>query len=213
MLLFFALSCLAAAALGSVVVYQKGAQNRLLAPDGTARLPPKGAPPVAPRPEATLETLQLGDVVLEGADDYVVVGTVTYREESDGWSVHALDAGAASGLGGGLGGAGRRFLEVRARRGVAVVALLDLVDDAPIHGQLGTGLTYRGRPLTLEARGDARITPHGDTHAAGAALVRYARYAGPGGAVLLVEEEDAHTKRALFGQLLPSSSFTIYPHA
>lgn len=204
MLLFFALSCLAAAALGSVVVYQRGAQNRLMSPDGTARLPPKGAAggaPVPPRPEPTLETLQLGDVVLEGSDDYVVAGTMTYREEADAWSIHILDAGAA-----------RKFLEVRARRGVLAVALLDLVDDAPVHGQLGSGLTYRGRPLTLESRGDARIAVHGETDARSAGLLKYARYTGPGGALLLVEEEGA-TKRALFGQAVPTSSLTIYPHA
>lgn len=201
MLLFFALSCLAAAALGSVVVYQRGAQNRLSAPDGTARLPPKSAVTLPPRPEATLETLQLGDAVLEGSDDYVVVGTLAYREEADAWAVHVLDAGAT-----------RRFLEVRGRRGVVGAALLDVVDDAPIHGQLGTGLTYRGRPLTLESRGDARIAVSGETGQRGAGLLKYARYTGPGGALLVVEEEGA-TKRALFGQTVPLSSLTIYPHA
>jgi hypothetical protein len=200
-LLFFALSCLAAAALGSVVVYQRGAQNRLLAPDGTARLPPKSTMTLPPRPEPTLETLQLGDAVLEGSDDYVVVGTLGYREEADAWQVHVLDAGAS-----------RRYLEVRSRRGVLSAALLDVVDDAPIHGQLGGGLTYRGRPLTLEARGDARITLSGDTGQRGAGLLKYARYTGPGGALLVVEEEGT-TKRALYGQAVPHSSLTIYPHA
>jgi hypothetical protein len=200
-LLFFALSCLAAAALGSVVVYQKGAQNRLLAPDGTARLPPKSNVILPPRPEPTLETLQLGDAVLEGSDDYVVVGTLAYREEGDAWSVHVLDAGAS-----------RRYLEVRSKRGVLSAALLDVVDDAPIHGQLGSGLTYRGRPLTLEARGDARITVTGDTAQRNAGLLKYARYTGPGGAMLIVEEEGT-SRRALYGQSVPQSSLTIYPHA
>lgn len=200
MLLFFALSCLAAAALGSVVVYQRGAQNRLMAPDGTARLPPKGVEG-PPRPESTLETLQLGDVVLDGNDDYVVIGTMGYREEQEGWSIHSLDAGAS-----------RRFLEVKSRRGVVTAALLDVVEDAPIHGQLGTGLTYRGKPLTLEARGDAHTQPLGETDGRAGGVLRYARYAGPGGALLLVEEEGT-SKRALYGQAVPSSSLTIYPHA
>ena len=201
MLLFFALSCLAAAALGSVVVYQRGAQNRLTAPDGTARLPPKSPLGLPPRPEPTLETLQLGDVVLDGNDDYVVIGTMGYREEQDGWSIHLLDAGAS-----------RRYLEVKSRRGVVTAALLDVVDDAPIHGQLGTGLTYRAKPLTLEARGDARTQPIGETDGRGGGILRYARYAGPGGALLLVEEEGTN-KRALYGHAVPSSSLTIYPHA
>ena len=200
MLLFFALSCFAAAALGSVVVYQRGAQTRLTAPDGTARLPPKSALALPPRPEPTLETLQLGDVVLDGNDDYVVVGTMSYREEQDSWNIHLLDAGAT-----------RRFLEVKSRRGVVTAALLDEVDDAPIHGQLGTGLTYRGKPLTLEARGDARTQPMGESDGREGGMLRYARYAGPGGALLLVEEASM-SKRALYGHAVPSSSLTIYPH-
>jgi hypothetical protein len=203
--LLFALSCLAAAALGSVAVYQRGAQQRLEAADGTARLPPRVPAAGPPRPDPTLETLQLGDVVLDGDDDYVVVGTMAYREEQEGWHVHVLDAGTT-----------RRFLEVKNRRGVLTIALLDAVADAPIHGQLGSGLTYRDKPLTLEARGDARALPIGETDGRGAGLLRYARYAGPGGALLLVEqlvEEKGANKRALYGATVPSSSLTIYPHA
>ena len=201
MLLFFALSCFAAAALGSVVVYQRGAQHRLATPDGTARLPPRSDIALPPRPEPTLETLQLGDVVLEGHDDYVVVGTISYREEQDAWSVHILDAGVT-----------RRFLEVKSQRGVVSVALLDAVDDAPFHGQLGAGLTYRNHPLMLEARGDARIQASGESDGRAGGTLRYARYAGPGGALLLVEEHAAR-KRALYGHTVSSSSLTIYPHA
>jgi hypothetical protein len=200
-LLFFALSCLAAAALGSVLVYQRSAAERLGAPDGTARLPPKSQPAVPARSEPTVETLQPGDVVLDGNEDYVVIGALSYREEQDSWSVFFLDAGAT-----------RRLLEVRTKGGVASASLLDLVEDAPIHGQLGSGLTYRGKPLTLEARGDARTQPSGETGGRSAALLKYARYAGPGGALLVVEEEGAH-KRALYGHALPTSSITIYPHA
>src|SRR4051812_12966984 len=170
MLLFLALSCLAAAALGSVAAYQRGAQNRLGAADGTARLPPKGAPGEIKRGEVTLESLQHGDVVLDGNDDYVVIGTLGYREEQDAWTLFVLDAGAS-----------RRFLEVRKKGGVLSTALFDAVDDAPIHGQLGNGLTYRTRPLSVDARGDARTTAAGDTDGRSAGLLKYARYAGPGG--------------------------------
>ena len=201
MLLFLALSCLAAAALGSVAVYQKGAQNRLAAPDGTARLPPKGTPGEMKRPEVTLETLEHGDVVLDGNDDYVVVGTLGYREEQDQWLFFVLDAGTT-----------RRFLEVKAKSGVTHVAFFDVVDDAPIHGQLGNGLTYRERPLSVDARGDARTSAKGETAGRGAGLLKYARYAGPGGALLVVEEEGA-AKRAYYGSVVPPDALTIYPHA
>ena len=204
MLLFLALSCLAAAALGSVAVYQRGAHNRLGAPDGTARLPPKGTPgeqPVARGPDIGLDALQHGDVVLDGNDDYVVIGTLAYREEHDAWTFHVLDAGAT-----------RRYLEVRAKDGVVRAALLDLVDDAPIHGRLGDGLTYRSRPLAVEARGDARTSITGENAGRTAGLLRYARYTGPGGALLVVEEEGA-AKRAYFGHTLTTEAVTVYPHA
>lgn len=198
MLLLIALGVLAAAAAGSVVVYQRGAVARLASVDGTARLPPKGVPGERPRPEPTLETLQHGDVVLDGDDDFVVTGTLQYQEEQDAWSLHALD-----------GGATKRFLEVRGQAGVVQAAFLDAADDAPLFGTLGQGLTYRGKPMTLEARGDARATAQGEARRSGG-LVRYARYAGPGGALLIVEEA-GHERRALFGHVAPTSTIAIYP--
>ena len=89
--------------------------------------------------------------------------------------------------------------------------MFESVADAPIHGHLGNGLTYRNKPLTVDARGDARTLVNGDGDGRAAALLKYARYAGPG-AVLLVEEEGT-TKRAYYGSSLPSDALTIYPHA
>lgn len=198
MLLLIALTCLAAAATGSVVAYQRSAALRLATVDGTARLPPKGVPGERPRAEPTLETLQFGDVVLDGDDDFVIAGTLQYREEQDEWNLHALDGGAAP-----------RFLEVRTRAGVVQAAFLEAVEDAPLFGSLGQGLTYRGKALTLEARGDARATALGEARRA-PGLVRYARYAGPGGALLIVEEL-GRERRALFGHQAPTSTLTIYP--
>lgn len=211
MLLFFALSCLAAAAVGSAVVYQRGAQNRLADGNGTAgaaRLPAAAPAPTAPtahgpaRGEPTLETLQHGDVVVDGMEDYVVVGTLAYREEHDTWSLHVLDAGATT-----------RFLEVQSRSGRTHATLLDTVDDAPVHGQLGAGLTYRGRPFHLERRGDARVSPSGETGTrVQPALLRYARYSGAGGGLLLVESEGS-IRRAFYGEALALPTLQIFPHA
>ncbi|MCC7071050.1 MAG: DUF4178 domain-containing protein [Deltaproteobacteria bacterium] len=198
MLLLIALGVLAAAAAGSVVVYQRGASARLASVDGTARLPPKGVPGERARAEPTLETLQHGDVVLDGDEDFVVTGTLQYREEQDAWSLHALD-----------GGATKRFLEVRGKAGVVQAAFLEHADDAPLFGALGQGLTYRGKAMTLEARGDARATAQGEARRSGG-LVRYARYTGPGGALLIVEEA-GNERRALFGHVAPTSTLAIYP--
>jgi len=198
MLLLIALGVLAAAAAGSVVVYQRGASARLASVDGTARLPPKGVPGERARAEPTLETLQHGDVVLDGDEDFVVTGTLQYRAEQDAWSLHALD-----------GGATKRFLDVRGQAGVVQAAFLEHADDAPLFGALGQGLTYRGKAMTLEARGDARATAQGEARRSGG-LVRYARYTGPGGALLIVEEA-GNERRALFGHVAPTSTLAIYP--
>lgn len=197
MLFLLALSCLAAATVGSVVVYQRGSARRLREGDGRGALP---APKVDPRgsQEATLDALRVGDVILDGDDDFVVQGAVRYKEERDAWDLFFLD-----------GGAEQRLLEVRKKGGALVTTFFEIVEDAPIFGALGSGLTYRSKPFSLEARGDARTHVEGDAGTRAGAILRYARYAGPGGETLLVEEEGAQ-KRALYGHQVPPSSLSIY---
>lgn len=203
MLFLLALSCLAAATLGSVVVYQRGAQARLAGGGGAAALPPASMldEPLPAVVDKTLETLELGDVVSEGADDWVVAGTCVYREERDVWWMHVLD-----------GGSRQKWLEVRrgARGGPWEATFVEAVDDAPTFGQLYSGLTYHGMPFTLKARGDARVTTFGDVLGRMEGLLKYTTYAGPGGAVLTIEEEGA-IRRAWFGQKVPASALAIMP--
>jgi hypothetical protein len=208
MLFFLALSCLAAATLGSVVFYQRG-QSKLLEGGPLPALPPPvgmASEKGARRPatvDPTLDTLMVGDVVLHGDDDWIVAGTVTYREERDVWWLHLLE-----------GGTQRRWLEVRQRgrsQGAPHEAtLLDVVADAPTFGQVYGGLSFRGLPLSLESRGDARIAVAGDVEGRREALVRYSTYSGPGGAVLQIEEE-GQTRRALFGQRVTTAALSFMP--
>ena len=204
MLFLLALSCLAAATLGSVVVYQRGAQARLAGGGAPAALPPAAdvePEPAAPAVDKNLETLELGDVVSEGADDWVVCGTCVYREERDVWWLHVLD-----------GGSRQKLLDVRrgARGGPWEAAFLEQVDDAPTFGQLYSGLTYRGLPFTLQARGDARVTTFGDVLGRLDGRLKYTTYTGPGGALLVIEEEGA-IRRAFFGRKQPASSLSLMP--
>ncbi len=203
MLFLLALSCLAAATLGSVVVYQRGAQARLAGGGGLAALPPASLldQPQQEVIDKTLETLELGDIVSEGQDDWVVAGTCVYREERDVWWLHMLD-----------GGSRQRWLEVRrAPRGTGWDAtFIELVDDAPTFGQLYSGLTYRGMPFSLRSRGDARVTTFGDTLGRMDGLLKYTSYAGPGGAVLVIEEEGA-MRRAWSGQRVPAEGLSFMP--
>jgi hypothetical protein len=200
----FAITALVAATLGSVVVYQRGAQARLGAPTSSpAQLPRRAsrerkraedAP--APAAETTLETLDLGDVVEHADDDWVVAGAVRYREESDAWALFVLD-----------GGTQKQLLEVT-RKGGVQAAFLDVVTDAPTFGVLYQGLTYRAQPYTLQARGDARVTVQGDVVDRRDGTLHYHRYTGPGGALLVIEEEGS-ARRAYAGHVVPTSTLAF----
>lgn len=206
MLFFFALSCLAAATFGSVVLYQRGerrrleasgiADPRLLLPARAGTPPKPASQPPARAGEPTLETLQLGDIVDDGEGDWVVDGTVRYREERETWALHALN-----------GGARQRFLEVRRRGGSLEVAFVDPATGLP-GGQLLQGLTFAGQTFHLEVRGDARVTIDGEVDGTSAGTIAYARYSGPGGALLLVEDAGA-ARRAFFGSRVPASSLSL----
>lgn len=210
MLFFLALSALAAATFGSVVLYQRGEKNRLggvadprlLLPERKKPSDAKSKPaPKKPSEDPTLSTLAAGDIVVDGDDDWLVTGTVGYREEKDTWQLHALE-----------GGNKRRFLEVRSRDGGVDVAFVDPVSGLP-SGTLLQGLTFQGQTFQLELRGDARTAVSGDVGDAGAVVSRggvlaYARYGGGGGALLLVEDEGP-LRRAFLGSRVPASSLTL----
>ena len=215
MLFFLALSCLAVATASSVAFYQIGAAKRLGAGGSTAggggadgggrgrALPPAAQPPAKSNTgtdEPTLETLDLGDVVVAGDEDWLVEGSLVHQEERQTWAQHALNGGAA----------GQRLLEVRRTAGVLEVTLFERVEDAPLFGQLLAGLTYRAQPYTLDVRGDARVRLAGEVPGRGSGQLKYARYKGPGDERLLVEEEGA-ARRAFFGRAVPPQSLTVYP--
>lgn len=206
MLFFLALSCLAAATFGSVVLYQRGerrrleaggvADPRLLLPERRSEPPKPASTPPARSGEPTLEDLQQGDIVDDGENDWVVTGTARYREERETWWLHALD-----------GGARQRFLEVRRRAGVLEVAFVDRATGLP-PGQLMQGLTFSGQAFQLDVRGDARVVVDGVVDGTASGTIAYARYGGPGGALLLVEDEGA-ARRAWTGSRVPVSSLSL----
>lgn len=209
MLFFLALSALAAATFGSVMLYQRGeerrrldgggpADPRLLLPERKPKEPPARRSDVPTRSgEPTLETLQRGDIVVDGDEDWLISGTLHYREEQDTWTLHALE-----------GGARHRFLEVRRRHGALEAAIVDVVDDLP-RGQLLQGLTYAGQGFSLEARGDARVLVDGDVFGlSSGGRLAWSRYSGTGGALLLVEDHGAG-RRGLLGSRVPMGSLSF----
>lgn len=195
MLLFLALSALGVVTLGSVVAYQRGAQARLRAAQGIGALP---AHEEEPAEERTLETLTVGDVIVHGDEDWLIVGTCTYREEQDEWWLHAVDNGRE-----------RRWFEVRRRDGW-VAAFFEEATDIPPRGQLYDGLTHKGLPYRLVRRGDARVSVDGDTGARVSGLLRYATYEGPGGGYLNVEEIDG-ARVSLSGERVVAEGLLLMP--
>lgn len=198
MLFLLALSVLSVATVGSVVVYQRQATARLKGKDAPLAL---AAPP--PAVERTFETLQAGDVVVCGGEDWVVRQRAEYDEEGDRWWLYVLDGGDAD--------SSHRFLEVRRQDGTEV-AMLSIAEDAPLFGQLGQGLTFRGDPYILQARGDARLLLDVRVDAAGLKDGRlgYARYDGPGGMRLIIEEQGGR-RRAYAGELVAKKTFSLMP--
>jgi hypothetical protein len=205
-LFFMALSCLAAATFGSVVLYQRGERRRLeagggvdprlLLPERRTEPPTAVSTPPARSGEPTLDHLQQGDIVDDGENDWVVTGSARYREERETWWLHALD-----------GGARQRFLEVRRRGDELEVAFVDRAVGLP-SGQLLQGLTFSGQAFQLDVRGDARVVVDGVVDGMASGTVAYARYGGPGGALLLVEDEGA-ARRAFAGSRVPVSSLSF----
>lgn len=197
MLLALTLFTLGAVTVGSVVVYQRGARRKLIEGHGEARALP--APREGPTEEATLETLGPGDVIVEGNDDWLIVGTISYREERDRWWLHRVQ-----------GDERERWFEVRARDGL-VAAWFEPATDIPSFGQLYDGLTHRGLPFRLVRRGDARVTTSGEVDGRMSGLVRYATYEGPGGMYLNVEEPDGQGRLALSGERIVAEGLMLMP--
>jgi len=185
------LSLLGAACLGSLMLYRKQVQEL---PSRTPTTP-KALPP-AQAQERTLQTLRPGDVVGVGNEDWLISHSARLREEEDVWFWHALDGGDGQ----------QRFLEVR-RRGGWVAAFFAEVDDLPTFGSLGNGLTFRGQPYQLEARGDARET---DLDGTSAKILRYVTYSGPGDSLLNVEEREG-TRQGYLGNRVLERNLTLMP--
>jgi hypothetical protein len=196
MLLTLTLIALGTVTVGSVVVYQRGARRRMLTSgDGsTPALPPARDEPAK---EATLETLGPGDVIVEGNDDWLIVGTLEYREEGDRWQLHRV-----------LGDGRHRWFEVRERDGL-VAAWFEPATDIPAFGQLYDGLTHRSLPFRLVRRGDARVSASGDAGDWPTGLVRYATYEGPGGMYLNVDEPEGGDRRALSGERIVAEGLML----
>jgi hypothetical protein len=209
---FLALTCLAAATLGSVALYQRGEERRLLRgerprfllqgghddalPSAPRQTPTR--PPAAGIDEPSVESLAPGDIVGDGVVDWLVAGSVYYREEDDAWALHVLD-----------GGVRQRFLEVRRRAGRLEVSLLDVAEGLA-RGQLLDGLSFHGQSFALEGRGDARTVTRGDVggSTSQAGTLQWTRYGAVSGALLLVEDEAA-ARRGFVGARIPASSLSL----
>ena len=198
MLLLLALSVLSVATVGSVLVYQKQATLRLKAPEDPLELPPP------PAEERTFESLQIGDVVSWGDDDWVVQQRATYLEEGEIWWLYALDEGTGQ-------DESQVFLEVRRHDGTEV-AFFHIANDAPLFGQLSHGLTFRGQSFLLESRGDAVVALDARADDAGlvAGRLRYSRYRGPGGLWLTIEENNGE-RRAYAGETVAKKTIGLMP--
>ncbi len=182
--MLLALSLLGAATVASVVAYQRTAQRLPPAQERQARLLLEPEPE-GPAEEKTLATLSVGDVIVDGDEDWLITGTLHCKEEQDLWRRHRVYSGNEE-----------AWFDVY-KDGTWQAAFMRTADDLPAFGSLMSGLTYRGMPFRLKRRGDCRVRREGDA-AALAEVVQYTWYEGPGGHRLYVEES-AGTRQAFTG--------------
>ena len=201
MLFLIAILILGGATVGSVLAYQRGAHKRLAAYGDLKRLAPKPEPEPEPEPtvERSIETLSPSDVVVHDDRDWLIVGSLNYREEDDTWHLHHLeDAGESC------------WLEVRKRQGNWQAAMLKSASGIPTFGRLGDGLTYQGMPYRLLRRGVARVVAVGDTRGRKSETVEYTTYDGAGVGYLVVEQTSSG-RVANSGEYIREESLDLLP--
>ena len=200
MLFWLSLTALFGVTAMSVFAYQRGAQKRLKS-TGTLKsvkaLPPKEDEPAV---ERTLETLRIGDVIVDEIErDWLIVGTLLHREENETWWMHhVIDAGES------------RWFYVRREERVMAMFLTPATD-VPDFGRLADGITHRSMPFHLHRRGQAQVSASGDTQDRESENVRYMIYRGPGGAYLNVSERDRGARVSLSGEVSAEGSLFFMP--
>jgi hypothetical protein len=201
------LTIFSAATIGSVVVYRQSVKKRLA--HGEAPKRPELKPGIyqgeesspilddGPAEERRLETLRIGDIVMEEEEDWLIVETLTYQEENDTWWVHTLDDGKFT-----------RLLEVR-KISQWTATLLKPVEDLPVFGDFLDGITYRHMHYDMQRRGDARIRS-GRSPKEPARMIQYALYVGTDGSSLNIEDWPSD-KRVFLGEVISEHRLSFFP--
>jgi hypothetical protein len=120
--------------------------------------------------------LRVGDVILDGDESWLIVGTCNYREDDRNWRLHRVDNGSE-----------RAWFLVMRQDDLRLAFLRD-ASDVPLFGSLGDGLTHEGQAYRMWRRGDAQVVATGDSDDSLLGIVRYTIYRGPSGRLLLVTE-------------------------
>lgn len=201
MVMMLVLGVLSVVTVTSAVVYQRNSRKALT--QGAQLLPahPRKLPPPerdAPTEDRQLDTLQVGDVILDGDEDWLICGCIRYQEEEETWFLYRVDNGST-----------QKWLEARHRKDWQA-AWLDTVNDLPDFGQLADGFTFRQRVLQLWRRGDARLEVSGDVDGRASEVIRYATYLGRGDEILCLEFGQNH-RRALYGTRTLAHGWMLMP--
>lgn len=202
MVMMLVLGVLSVVTVASAVAYQRGSRKALsggsprqLAAHTSRRATKQKDVALEDR---RLDTLQVGDVLLDGPEDWLVVGCVRYQEEDEYWFLYRVDNGSE-----------QKWLEARQRKDWQA-AWLEMVHDLPNFGQLADGFTFRHRVLQLWRRGDARIEVTGEVDGRASETIRYATYVGRGDELLCVES-GREQQRALFGRRIVAEGLMLMP--
>lgn len=164
--------------------------------------PGRALPPIAP--EATVFSLQKGDIVQHMGTDYTVDSTIRYEQDGLGWKEHLLGGGDRD-----------RWLVVEEDDRVTI-ALVEVIEDpgglpgSPIEAR--QQVTFRGEPYRLQESGTARATrilP--GSGAEQTVRCDYIDYERDDGQVLSIEFWPPNDREISYGRRISGAALTILP--
>jgi hypothetical protein len=147
---------------------------------------------------ASAQGLRLGDVVNYEGSEFVVQGSIHYRQGGSTWDEHLL-----------LDGTKKKWLSVEDDEGIEIAVWEKLVDPDIQPGE--KRILYGGHNYTLEEQGQADYTAEGTTGTGTSGKYHYADYES--GELRLTFERYATEApwELSTGRVIPEAALDIYP--
>lgn len=205
--MFFILSLfmLMAAGTASAFAFAKAAKRRAALGESTGDKAKQARQRLeAPRQEErTWNTLSVGDVIVDGHEDWLLQGRAIFDEEGELFSLFSITDGVESRL--------LCVADIQHHSGAVQGYLLRVADDIPDFGSLTDMVSHQALPHRLSRRGAAQVKIQGVApKGARAGVQEFAFYSAPGDQVVLILEQ-ADGRVAFAGRAKAVESLMLMP--